>query len=177
MVVVHCHRSLQHCNGCRQVPISNPLAFSFGRFGSWLLFLRRYSWEIPTFQTWTTHHDATIRHQTFKNRFSAWERWINISKSINSKSYFYEAFLEIFYFKFWIYWLHYGVILVITLFFSANLPLLTSTSLFCLFCFIRNKNKEIEILLSAPSDIFETKFCSKLPLQSVDYCAAFTQGR
>ena len=53
--------------------------------------------------------------------------------------------------------------------------LLASMSLFCLFCFIQNKNPEIS--LSPPSDIFKTKACSKLALQSTDYRAALTETR
>ena len=48
------------------------------------------------------------------------------------------------------------------------------TSLFCLLRFIQN-NKQNS--LSQPSDIFKPKSCSQLALQSIDYCAAFTESR
>ena len=60
--------------------------------------------------------------------------------------------------------------------FWATFPLLTSTSLFCLFCFIQNK-KNIKVSLCPHSEIFKTKVSSKLAQQSTDYCDTFTQSR
>ena len=59
--------------------------------------------------------------------------------------------------------------------FPVTLRFLASMSLFCLYCFLMNK-KTPEISLRPPSDIFRTKACSKLALQSTSYCPAFTQS-
>ena len=39
------------------------------------------------------------------------------------------------------------------------------------------EHKKAIISLRLPPDIFKTKFCSKLALQSTVYCAALTQSR
>ena len=56
--------------------------------------------------------------------------------------------------------------------FPATFLLLANMSLFCLFCLSRTK--ATQILLRPPADIFKTKGCSELALQSTDYCVAFT---
>ena len=62
--------------------------------------------------------------------------------------------------------------------FPATFLLLASTSLFYLFCFSRTSTTTTtKKSLRPPSDIFKTKVCSNLALQSTGYCAAFSQSR
>ena len=54
--------------------------------------------------------------------------------------------------------------------FPATFPLLTSTSLFVSFALSRTKTRKKSI--TSPQNV-----SSKLALESIDYCAAFTQSR
>ena len=66
--------------------------------------------------------------------------------------------------------------------FSHNVIRFFATFLYWKVCLILSlllyaEQKATEISLPLPSDTFKTKACSKLALQSTDYCVAFTQSR
>ena len=71
-------------------------------------------------------------------------------------------------------WRHYNHVC-----FPANFPLLANVFILSLLLYPgqQQQQKKKKFSLRLPYDILKTKICSKLALQSTDYCIAFTQSR